>query len=210
MKSPSTVATRLGRWPLVWILLLGLTAAPALLAEEMSGSRAKKANKEAAAALAAGDLAKARELYQQVATGALKTPAQRVEALYALILLEAGKPAASRDAAFLAATAATFVKDFPKDARKGLVAALAAFQAESQGQATQIAALEAQIAATAAELAQKEQAAAGASKDSGKRVEELEAKLRRASNEIENLKAELAKKEEALKKLKKVVVGAGG
>ena len=180
-----------------------------LAAEELSGSRAKKVLKEADAAAAAGDAVKARELYQLVAAGTLKTPARRADALYGLVLVEAGRPAGTRDAALLDTSLAAFLKDFPKDPRRPVVAALSGLQKDLAGKDAEIAALGARIAAAEAELEKRDQAAAGASKESSKRVEELEARQRRLLAEIDNLKAEIAKKDEALKKLKKVVVGGG-
>lgn len=180
-----------------------------LAAEELSSSRAKKVLKEADAAAAAGDPVKARELYQLVAAGTLKTPARRADALYGLVLVEAGRPSATRDATLLETSLAAFLKDFPKDPRRPVVAALGGLQKDLAGKDAEIAALGARIAAAEAELEKRDQAAAGASKESSKRVEELEARQRRLLAEIDNLKAEIAKKDEALKKLKKVVVGGG-
>lgn len=199
------------RWPAVAPFFAAIAVAFAVLmaaplaAEELSNSRAKKVLKEADAAVVAGDIVKARELYQLVAAGTLKTPARRADALYGLVLVEAGRPAAARDAALLDSSGAAFLKEFAKDPRRVVVAALAGLHKELSGLGAKIAELETRATAAEAELEKREQAATGSSK----KVEELEARGRRLAAEIENLKAEIAKKDEALKKLKKVVVGGG-
>jgi hypothetical protein len=189
------------------ILALVLSAAPPLAAAEMTGRQAGKVIKEAKTAEGKGDLVKARELYQLVAASTAKAPEQRAAALYQLVLLEAGQPAADRQGETLSTSAKTFLADFPKHEGRGVIAALASLLGESEAHAARVVALEAQIAADAE--AQKELASTGASAVA-KKVDELESKLRRASAEVEVLKAELSKKDEALKKLKQVVVGGSG
>lgn len=177
-----------------------------MAAAEMTGRQAGKVIKEAKAAESKGDLVKARELYQLVASSSAKAPEQRAAALYRLVLLEAGQPAASRDGDTLETSAKSFLAEFPKHEGKGVIAAVAGVLADAKIHEARFAALEAQIAAEAE--AQKEIASTGA-KDTAKKVDELEMKLRRSNAEVEVLKAELAKKDEALKKLKQVVVGGG-
>lgn len=185
------------------LLVLALPAAAA----EMNKRQAGNVIKEAQGAEAKGDLVKARELYQLVATDAAKVPERRADALYHLVLLEAAQPAAARDGDTLDTSAKEFLAQFPKHDGRAVVAAVAGVLADSRSHEGRVAELEAQIAA--AQEAHKELTSTGA-KDAAKKVEELEGKLRRSNAEVEILKAELAKKDEALKKLKQVVVGGGG
>lgn len=189
----------------ILVLALMLSAGP-LAAAEMTKRQAGTVLKEAQAAEAKGDLVKARELYQLVAADAAKVPERRADALYHLVLLEAGQPAAARDGDTLDTSAKEFLAQFPRHEGRAAVTAVAGVLADSKSHQARVAELEAQIAA--AEEAHKELTSTGA-KDTAKKVDELETKLRRSSAEVEILKAELAKKDEALKKLKQVVVGGG-
>ncbi len=197
-------ARRQALLPAILLVFAGL-AAP-LSAADMKNREANRVLAEARASAAKGNVINARELFQLVAEGSAKLPERRADAYYELALLEAAQPADKRDGAGLASSVETFLREFPKDKRRPVVAAVAGVMADVKAREAELDALEAKVAAD--EQVQKEASAAGA-KDSSKKVDELEAKLRRSGAEVESLRAELAKKDEALKKLKKVAAGDG-
>ncbi len=178
-------------------------------AQQLNARDLKRAVKQAEKARAAGQVAEAVGLYEQILASTEPGDGRRAEALYVTAMAHLAPDPAPRDAAAATTRLEDLAREFPHYRRLEVAAArasleeLAAARAEAGRGAQQLAEQQAAFAAERQEIA-------GASAAVGDQVKTLEAQLRKARSELAATEAELAKKEEALQKLKDSLVGKSG